>query len=40
MSNQFFERDAMDESIFVDRLSNVRNFLFFCAKIDISRKKC
>ena len=40
MSNQFFERDAMDESIFVDRLSNIRYFCVFCANIAISRQKC
>ena len=40
MSNQFFVRDAMDESVFVDRLSNVSICFVFCAKIDISRKKC
>ena len=40
MSNQFFVRDALGESVFLGPLSNVRNFfLFFCAKIDISRKK-
>ena len=38
MSKQFFVRDAMDESVFVDRLSNVSICFVFCAKIDISRK--
>ena len=38
MFNQFFVRDAMDESVFVDRLSNVSICFVFCAKIDISRK--
>ena len=32
MFNQFFVRDAMDESVFVDRLTNVRIFLFFARK--------
>ena len=40
MSNQFFVRDAMGESVFLEGLSNVRIFFVFCAKIDISRKKC
>ena len=35
MSNQFFVRDAMDESVFVGTLPNVG---IFCTKIDISRK--
>ena len=39
MSNQFFERDAMEESVFLDTLPKVKIFLFFSAKIDISRKK-
>ena len=40
MSNQFFVRDAMGESVFLEGLTNVRNFFVFCAKIDISREKC
>ena len=34
----FFVRDAMGQSVFLGRLSNVKIFVF-CAKIDISRKK-
>ena len=39
MSNQFFVRDAMGESVFLEGLPNKRIFLFFCAKNDISRQK-
>ena len=39
MSNQFFVRDAMGESVFLLGLTNVRIFLFFLRENDISRKK-
>ena len=32
MSNQFFVRDAMGESVFLEGLSNERIFLFFARK--------
>ena len=36
MSNQFFVRDAMGESVFLGTLPKVKIFVF-CAKIDISK---
>ena len=39
MSNQFCVRDAIGESVFLGAFPNVKIFVF-CAKNDISRKKC
>ena len=39
MSNQFFVRDAMGESVFLEGLPNVRIFLFFARKTTFPAKK-
>ena len=39
MSNQFFVRNAMGESVFLAGLTNVRIFFVFLRENDISRKK-
>ena len=39
MSNQFFERDAMEESVFLDTLPKVKIFLFFPRKSTFPAKK-
>ena len=39
MSNQFFVRDAMGESVFLEGLVNVRIFCFFARKMTFPAKK-